>query len=61
MDEVKDAVLAMLVERFDGRMLTWQVATEGLALAAFEIKQAALWAQVRLAAGKVRRRERRPA
>ena len=43
MDEVKDAVLAMLVERFDGRMLTWQVATEGLALAAFEIKQTALW------------------
>ena len=31
MDEVKDAVLAMLVERFDGGMLTWQVATEGLA------------------------------
>lgn len=43
MDEVKDAVLAMLAERFDGRMLTWQVASEGLALAAFEIKQAALW------------------
>ena len=43
MDEVKDAVLAMLVERFDGRMLTWQVAAEGLALAAFEIKQTALW------------------
>jgi hypothetical protein len=34
---------AMLVERFDGRMLTWQVAAEGLALAAFEIKQTALW------------------
>jgi hypothetical protein len=32
----RHAVLAMLVERFDGRMLTWQVATEGLALAAFE-------------------------
>ena len=43
MDEVKDAVLATLVERFDGRMLTWQVATEGLAMAAFEIKQTALW------------------
>jgi hypothetical protein len=43
MDDVKDAVLAMLVERFDGRMLTWQVATEGLAMAAFEIKQTALW------------------
>jgi hypothetical protein len=42
MDEVKDAVLAMLVERFDGRVLTWQVATEGLSLAAFEIKQTAL-------------------
>jgi hypothetical protein len=42
MDEVKDAVLAMLVERFDGRRLTWQVATEGLALAAFKIKQTAL-------------------
>ena len=40
---LNDAVLAMLVERFDGRMLTWQVATEGLALAAFEIKQTALW------------------
>ena len=24
-DEVKDAVLATLAERFDGRMLTWQV------------------------------------
>jgi hypothetical protein len=43
MGEVKDAVLAMLVERFDGRMLTWQVAAEGLALAASEIKQTALW------------------
>ena len=43
-DEVKDAVLRMLVERFDGRPLSWEDATMDLALAAFEIKQMALFA-----------------
>ena len=34
----------MLVERFDGRPLSWEDATMDLALAAFEIKQMALFA-----------------
>ena len=33
----------MLVERFDGRPLSWEDATMGLALAAFEFKQMALF------------------
>jgi hypothetical protein len=40
---LKDAVLRMLVERFDGRPLSWKDATMGLALAAFEFKQMALF------------------
>lgn len=51
-DELKDAILAMMVERFGAtrgpaggrRPLTWEAATMGLALAAFEIKQLALFA-----------------
>ena len=43
-DEVKDAVLRMLVERLDGRPLRWEDATMGLELVAFEIKQMALFA-----------------
>jgi hypothetical protein len=41
-DELKDAVLRMIVERFGARPLSWEDATQALALAAFEIKQAGL-------------------
>jgi hypothetical protein len=43
-DELKDAVLHMIVEKFGDRPLTWEDATMALALAGFEIKQAALFA-----------------
>ena len=44
MEELKDAILSMIVERFDGRTLSWEDATMALSLAAFEIKQVALFA-----------------
>ena len=43
-DEVREAVLQLLVDRFGDRPLTWEAATMSLALAAFEIKQVALFA-----------------
>jgi hypothetical protein len=43
-EELKDAILSMIVERFDGRTLSWEDATMALPLAAFEIKQVALFA-----------------
>ncbi len=43
-DELKDAVLRMIVEKFGDRELTWEVATQALSIAAFEIKQAAVFA-----------------
>jgi hypothetical protein len=41
-DELKDAILQMIVEKFGDRVLTWEDATMALSLAAFEIKQAAM-------------------
>jgi hypothetical protein len=41
-EELKDAVLQMIVEKFGDRVLTWENATQALSLAAFEIKQTAL-------------------
>jgi hypothetical protein len=35
----------MIVEKFDGRPLTWQTAEQALAIAGFEIKQMALFAR----------------
>jgi hypothetical protein len=39
-EELKDAVLRMIVERFGGRPLDVTTATQGLALAAFELNMA---------------------
>jgi hypothetical protein len=41
-EELKDAVLHMIVARFDGRPHVWVIATEALSIAAFDSKQAAL-------------------
>jgi hypothetical protein len=41
-EELKDPILRMIVKRFGKRALDWQTAEEALALAAFEIKMAAL-------------------
>jgi hypothetical protein len=41
-DEVKEAVLTMILERFQGRPIAWDTIERGLALACFECKQAAL-------------------
>jgi len=43
-DEVKDMILRQLVQHFEGRPIDWKVCEMGCALAAFEIKQAALFA-----------------
>jgi hypothetical protein len=42
-DELKDAILEMIVERFGDRHLTWEDADMALRLVAFEIKQAAMF------------------
>ena len=41
-DEMKDAILRMIVDKFGDRPLSWEDATMALSIAAFEIKQAAL-------------------
>lgn len=43
-DELKNAIMQMIVEKFGDRLLTWEVATQALSIAAFEIKQAAVFA-----------------
>jgi hypothetical protein len=43
-DELKDAILRMIVREFGDRPLTWEDASMALSLANFEIKQAALFA-----------------
>jgi hypothetical protein len=43
-DELREAILRMIVERFGDRELSWETAELALALAGFEIKQAALFA-----------------
>jgi len=42
-EELKDAVLKMIVSEFDGRPLTWEVVEQALALVNFEVKQAAVF------------------
>jgi hypothetical protein len=43
-EERKDAILAMIVEKFGDRALLWQTVEHALALVNFEIKQAAMLA-----------------
>lgn len=43
-DELKDAILQLMVERFGHRHMTWEDADMALRLVAFEIKQATLFA-----------------
>lgn len=43
-EELKDAILAMMVEKFDRRLLTWETVEQALSLVNFEIKQAAMFA-----------------
>jgi hypothetical protein len=43
--ELKDAILHMMVERFGDRALDWETCERAFALANFEIKQAAVFAQ----------------
>jgi hypothetical protein len=47
-EELKDEILRMIVERFDGRPLSWDVCEHALSIAAFEIKQAAMFAPAAL-------------
>ena len=42
-DELKDAILQMIMERFKDRHLTWEDADMALRLVAFEIKQAVMF------------------
>ena len=37
-EELKDAVLRMIAEKFDGRELSWETVERALALVNFEIK-----------------------
>ena len=39
---IEDAILRMIVEKFDGQPLDWQTSEWALSLASFEIKYAAL-------------------
>ena len=41
-EELKDVILRAIVEKFDGRALSWEIAEQALSLAALEIKQMAL-------------------
>jgi hypothetical protein len=43
-EELKDAILAMIVEKFGDRTLDWQTVEQATALVNFEIKQAAMFA-----------------
>jgi hypothetical protein len=42
-EELKDAVLAMIVREFGDRTLDWETVEQALSLVNFEIKQAALF------------------
>jgi len=46
-EELKDAILHMVVERFGDRTLDWQTFERATALANFEVKQAALFGGTR--------------
>jgi hypothetical protein len=41
-EELKNAILHLIVDKFDGRPLNWETVEQALALAAVDIKQAAL-------------------
>jgi hypothetical protein len=41
-EELKEAVLRMIVEKFDGKELTWETVERALSLVNFEVKQAAV-------------------
>jgi hypothetical protein len=43
-EELKNAILRMIVEKFDGRPLDWETAERALSLAASKIKQVAPFA-----------------
>jgi hypothetical protein len=43
-EELKDAVLRMMIDKFDGRHLDWQTVDQALALVNFEVKQLAVFA-----------------
>jgi hypothetical protein len=43
-DELKDAILAMIVEKFGDRTLEWETVERALKIVNFEVKQAALFA-----------------
>jgi hypothetical protein len=43
-DELKDAILAMMVERFGDRPLDWETVERALKIVNFEIKQLAVFA-----------------
>jgi hypothetical protein len=53
-EELKDDILQMIVDKFDGRAISWVAATKGLALAAFEVNQMARCGAGRMAAGRAR-------
>jgi hypothetical protein len=46
-EDLKDAVLHMIVERFDGRSLDWKRVEQALSWVNFEVKQATLFAPKR--------------
>jgi hypothetical protein len=43
-DELADAVLRMIVEKFGDRVLTWETVEQALSIVNFEVKQAAVFA-----------------
>ena len=43
-EELKDAILKMIVEKFGDRELDWETVDRALTLVGFEVKQAALFA-----------------
>lgn len=51
-EELKDAILEMMVERFGNRVITWETVELALKLVNFEVKQATLFAPRELKKGK---------
>jgi hypothetical protein len=50
-EELKDAILSMIVEKFGDRALSWETVKHTLSLVNFEIKQAAMFAPQSRSAG----------
>jgi len=44
-EALKDALLHMIVEKFDGRPLDWETVERALSLVNFEVKQAAVFSR----------------